>query len=80
MKKSDRPDRQRKKRSRLSTTGYLGLIVGLTAVTLATATGPGGAPPKTATPPAPPAVSAPPPFAPTERIDVEQAVDFPYDI
>lgn len=89
MRRSER----RPRRKGLSTLGYLGLIVGLAAATYATAqSGPASTPTQTptqtpgqnpgqnpgATPPAKP--KPPKPFSPTERINVEQAVDFPYDI
>jgi hypothetical protein len=55
----------------------LGLLVGVAALTVHLS----------ADPPTPPGASAPPPtprqqphFAPTEEIDVEEAVDYPYDI
>lgn len=79
MKRSER----RTRRPRLSAVGYLGLIVGLAAATYATVPSPspsttpsstgGAAPPN-------PAPKSTQPFTPTERIPVEQAVAFPYDI
>ena len=55
--------------------GYIGLLVGLVGAAFYLL-----APP--ATPPARGQESAKPPgrFAPTEQIDVEQPVDFPWDI
>ena len=63
-------------RIRLTARGYLGLLVGLAAAVFGLVTGPAGAP-ATAQERQDP---APPTFVPTERIDVEQAVNFPYDI
>ncbi len=63
-------------KSRMTSRGLLGLLVGLAAAAGWAAAGPPAAPAGAQPPPDP----SPPSFAPTERIDVEQAVDFPYDI
>ena len=74
-------------KSKTTVKGYLGLLVGLSAAvfylayhgasTRATAQEQDQRPPEaeTSQPPVPP-----PTRAPSERIDVEQAVPFPYDI
>jgi hypothetical protein len=63
-------------RIRLTAKGYLGLLVGLAAAAFGLVAGPAGAPAK-----AQEREETPPPaFVPTEKIDVEQAVAFPYDI
>jgi hypothetical protein len=63
-------------RVKRTTRGHLGLLVGLAAAVLCLIAALAGTPAtgqgrKDAKPPT---------FTPTERIDVEQAVDFPYDI
>ena len=56
-------------KNRCTANGYLGLLLGLAAAVFYLIVGAGDAPA---------AQRASPP--PTERIDVEQAVDFPHDI
>ncbi len=63
-----------KRRTRLGAGGWLGLLVGAAAAAFHLAYGPAERPAAAQEEPAPKS------FAPTERIDVEQAVDFPYDI
>jgi hypothetical protein len=61
----------------LTSKGYVGLLVGLAAAAALPLVGGGTAAPA----PEPPAEEAPPPsFKPSEQIDVEYSVDFPYDI
>jgi len=72
-------------KSKTTFKGYLGLLVGVSAAVFYLAYDGASAPasaqdqtqqePKTTTAPAPP-----PTQKPSERIDVEQAVSFPYDI
>ena len=63
-------------RIRLTAKGYLGLLVGLAATAFGLVAGPAGTPAKAQIR----EETTPPAFVPTEKIDVEQAVDFPYDI
>ena len=73
-----RADRGRRTR-RIGPAGWAGLLIGLAAAAPADRRRTRRHRPRTG-PPQPPPTGPPPPFTPTEHIDVEQAIDFPYDI
>ncbi|MHC5004150.1 MAG: hypothetical protein ACYTJ0_13625 [Planctomycetota bacterium] len=62
-------------RTRLTSKGWIGLLIAAAAGAYALLTGPADTPARGQEPAAPPSS-----FEPSEKIDVEQAVDFPYDI
>ena len=71
-----RRTKSKTRRRRVGTVGYLGMLVGVVSATVYVNAGSAVAPAPQEEPPKP----APKPFDPTVQIDVEQAVDFPWDI